>query len=140
MSERKQKILHELRIRLHALVVLVIVGWAGYMAIAVLVRSVFSPALISEEFRGQIMTMDADSLHKENPWQKDFASRTPLDHYHRVDQWFQPDKHNGCTIEGCHSPLPHKNIVAVRSFDNFHATFLACQLCHKYTLTSKTEP
>jgi len=140
MSEHKHKILHEIRIRLHALVVLFIVGWAGYMSVAVLVRSVFSPVLITEEFKGEIMKMDADSLREEIPLQHEFASRAPMSHYHGVDQWFQPDNHNGCTIEGCHSPLPHNKIAAVRSFDNFHATFLTCELCHKYTITSKTEP
>ena len=140
MSEHKHKILHELRVKLHALVVLLIVGWAGYMSVAVLVRSVFSPTLISEEFKGEFMTMDADSLREEIPLQNGFALRAPMGHYHEVDQWFQPDNHNGCAIVGCHSPLPHNKIAVVRSFDNFHATFLACQLCHEYTPASKTEP
>ena len=35
------------------------------------------------------------------------APRAPISHYHGVDQWFQPDNGNGCTLSGCHQPLPH---------------------------------
>jgi len=59
------------------------------------------------------------------------APRSPMNHYHQVDQWFQPDATNGCTLSGCHEPLPHDRKAKVPAFANFHATFLACKMCHE---------
>ena len=58
------------------------------------------------------------------------APRSPMGHYHQVDQWFQPDASNGCTISGCHEPLPHGPKIKVAAFANFHTTFLDCRMCH----------
>jgi hypothetical protein len=126
------KFLNQVRIRLHALVVLIIVAWALYASVSYLVRSVFWPTHVPERFLQWQDQLKADDLLHENAiGLTSTAPRAPLGHYHGVNRWFQPDTHNGCTISGCHSPMPHKQNKGVRAFDNFHATFLACTLCHE---------
>ena len=41
-----------------------------------------------------------------------------------------PDPSNGCTVAGCHSPLPHGKNSKIPAFMNLHVSFLACQSCH----------
>jgi cytochrome b subunit of formate dehydrogenase len=57
-------------------------------------------------------------------------TRGPLAHFHQIPPWFQPDPANGCTISGCHAPLPHGQRIETRSFLNMHTTFLDCEVCH----------
>ncbi len=59
--------------------------------------------------------------------------RSPLSHYHRLDEGFQSDRLNGCTISQCHDPLPHGKNKADRAFLNMHATSLHCGVCHVRT-------
>ena len=139
MSKKFRKVLHSVRIRLHALAVLLIVALAGYAAVAYLVRSVFWPVPVPSRYLQWQGQLNAESL-----WLSDSATvnaetpRAPLGHYHGVDRWFQPDPFNGCAISECHSPMPHNKIAAVRAFDNFHASFLTCHLCHEYNSESRT--
>ena len=92
-------------VRVYALCIFFLVLGAGYLAVHYLVRTAAAGV--------------------ELP-----APRAPMSHYHRVDQWFQPDTKNGCTLDGCHEPLPHDQRAKVPAFVNFHATFLACTMCH----------
>lgn len=132
MASRIRNIVRNIRTRLHALVVLLIVAWAGYAAVDYLVRYVFEPTRVPPQYSHTIMELNADAL-RDNTLPETISNlRAPMGHYHHVDQWFEPDNFNGCATSGCHSPMPHQKIPAVRSFDNFHATFLACQMCHEY--------
>jgi hypothetical protein len=57
-------------------------------------------------------------------------ARVPPAHYHRLEEWFQPDPRNDCTTSGCHAPLPHSRDKALRAFLNMHATSIHCGVCH----------
>jgi len=126
------RLLHELYFRLHTFIVMVLVGWAGCMAVLVLFRTVFSPPQVPERFLQVPSRLDARDLYRETPYSiRTAAKRPPLAHYHAVDRWISLDPYNGCTTQGCHSPMPHQKNRGIRSFNNFHATFLACTLCHE---------
>jgi len=121
-----------LLVRLYSLVVLAVVVWSGYMAVAYLFRSVFRPLPVPQRFVDWQGHLDAASLHQSQvagiggP-----AQRAPLGHYHKVDRWFMPDANNGCASQGCHSPLPHTRRPEVAAFANLHSTFMACGMCHQ---------
>ncbi|MFA5865590.1 MAG: hypothetical protein WC975_13005 [Phycisphaerae bacterium] len=117
-------------VRVYTLILLLIVLWAGYMAFAYLVKSVFWSVQVPKEYVEWQGRVDADLLWKPNAVP---PSRTPLAHYHTLTQQFVLDKNNGCAAADCHSPIPHNKSVAMRSFSNFHATFLACQTCHEHS-------
>jgi cytochrome b subunit of formate dehydrogenase len=126
------RILRSLRVQVHALIVLLIVAWAVYMSVAILFRTVFQAQHVPEQFLEWQDHLSADTLRQEDITKlADADVRAPMGHYHGVKRWYQPDPLNGCTIEGCHAPMPHKKNRGVRAFDNFHATFLACQYCHE---------
>ncbi len=126
------RILRSLRVRIHALIVLLIVAWAGCMSVVILFRAVFRPQQVPAQFLKWQGYLSADALRQKDLTQMaETDVRAPIGHYHGVKRWFQPDPFNGCTLEGCHSPMPHQNNKGVRAFDNFHATFLACQFCHE---------
>jgi hypothetical protein len=118
-------------VRVYALCILILVLSAGYLAVHYLVRTVFYPPTVPAQilqWQGSLNVADLRATATagvELP-----APRAPISHYHRVDQWFQPDPKNGCTIDGCHEPLPHDQRAKVPAFANFHATFLACTMCH----------
>ncbi|MGE5611432.1 MAG: hypothetical protein ACM359_19440 [Bacillota bacterium] len=124
-------LLKSLVLRVHALAVLLLVGWAGFLAVSYLLNSVFLQTPIPRRILDWQGRSDAASLRSTNaPGLSTPADRAPLGHFHCVDPWFQPDPHNGCTVSGCHAPLPHTQKLKVPAFANFHATFLSCQMCH----------
>jgi len=124
-------ILGRLVVRAYAFVAMLVILWAGYAAVAYLIRSVFAPARTPSQFTGWAATLDARDLRSSEAAGVSVAApRAPLGHYHGVDRWFEPDLHNNCTLSGCHWPLPHAERKEVRAFANFHVTFLACQMCH----------
>jgi cytochrome b subunit of formate dehydrogenase len=136
-----RRLLHDLRLRIHALIVMLIVSWAAYSAVALLIRSVFLPTHIPPRLLEWQGHLEADALWTSHTLGITAdAPRAPMGHYHGVDRWFQADPHNTCAAKGCHSPMPHNRIAAVRAFDNFHATFLECQLCHEYKKESGKKP
>ncbi|MCF7957200.1 MAG: cytochrome b/b6 domain-containing protein [Phycisphaerae bacterium] len=137
-SHAKPSLWHTVRVRLHALLVLLIVAWATYMAVMYLFRSVFKPLEIPQQYHARQGQLSADSLKQDMTDNIGDAARAPMNHYHGVDRWFEPDPFNGCTSTGCHSAMPHNKIAAVRSFDNFHTTFISCHLCHEYAADSKS--
>ncbi len=133
------RFLKGVQLRLHALVVLAIVGWATYAAVSYLIISVFLPTHVPPAFLEWQANLDADALYAQGvPGVSSPAPRAPIGHYHGVDRWFQADPYSGCTISDCHSPLSHTKTVAVRAFANLHATFLACQMCHQPAETMPT--
>lgn len=118
-------------VRLYALMILLLVLWSGYAAVAYLVRMVFTPARTPEQFVQRADTLQATLLLEGEARAQAIASaRRPVGHYHDVERWLQPDTHNGCAIAGCHGPLPHVKRKDVRAFANFHTTFLTCGVCH----------
>jgi len=118
-------------VRLYALAIALVVAWAVYASVTYLFRSVFRPIDVPQRFLDWPARLDADALLQGDvAGVSREAPRAPLGHYHGVEEWFQPDPHNGCTIAGCHLPLPHTKRKELRAFANFHATFLTCQMCH----------
>jgi len=123
-------------LRLYALMILLVLVWAGYTAVTYLFGSVFKLTPVPEKFTEWQANFNVEALRGEDvPGVGKPAMRAPLGHYHGVDRWFQADAHNGCTVSGCHSPMPHSQLPAVRAFSNFHTTFLTCQTCHEPTET-----
>jgi len=124
-------LLNEFRIRVHAFAVLLIVSFAGYLAVTYLLNSVFLQPPVPTRFLDWQARNDAAALRSSSArGLTTSAERAPLSHYHRTRSWFQPDPRNGCTVPGCHDPLPHTQKQKVPAFTNFHTTFLACQMCH----------
>lgn len=123
-------------VRAYALTMLLVVLWAGYMAFAYLTRSVFSPSVLPERYRGPQMTLDVAMLRSDTASAR-VTPRTPPPpgHYHGVDRWFQPDPNNTCTTAACHQPLPHNRRKETRAFANFHTTFVTCRMCHDKNLS-----
>jgi hypothetical protein len=120
--------------RLWSLLLIAVVLWLSYRAIRYLFDALLQPAAApaqivalplrtSEELRAPAF---AGVSAVENP-------RSPLGHYHRIENWFQPDRFNGCIRSGCHTPLPHGRNKADRAFLNMHATSLHCGVCHLQT-------
>jgi len=118
-------------VRTYALVILTLVLAAGYFSVHYLFRTVFFPPTMPPAMLDWAARLDVAALRSnqtegvERP-----APRAPISHYHSVDQWFQPDPGNGCTLSDCHQPLPHDHRAKVPAFANFHTTFLTCQMCH----------
>jgi hypothetical protein len=118
-------------IRGYALLVCSVVLAAGYWAVRYLVQTVFLPPEMPAQITQWQGRLDVAALRTDkNPGVEQTPPRSPMSHYHQVDQWFQPDVTNGCTIVGCHDPLPHGPKSKVPAFANFHTTFLACSMCH----------
>ncbi|MDD4889902.1 MAG: hypothetical protein PHU85_08210 [Phycisphaerae bacterium] len=117
--------------RAWALLILGVLLGAGYLALDYLARLVFKPPVVPSEFVLSAEPIKADALRKDHvAGVTDRPERAPLAHYHGVDRWFRPDHRDGCTVAGCHDPLPHTKQPAMRAFTNLHATFIACQTCH----------
>jgi hypothetical protein len=118
-------------VRGYALVILGLVLAAGYLSVHYLISTVFFAPTLPPQMLDWAGRLDVAALRSgqaegvERP-----APRAPISHYHSVDQWFQPDPGNGCTLSGCHQPLPHDHRAKVPAFANFHTTFLTCQMCH----------
>lgn len=125
------QVIKGLIVRLYSLLVLLVVVWAGYMAVAYLYQTVFVPPPVAKQLLDWQGRVDVESLRMTDvPGMTGPAARAPIAHYHRVERWFQADPLNGCTISGCHNPLPHGEKAKVPAFTNFHSTFLSCQMCH----------
>ena len=119
------------------MIVLLIVAWAGYLAIAYVVKSVFVSVSVPDHFRSSVMQLNCETIQQDLLLDEDASRmRVPLGHYHGIDRWFSPDVVNGCTTDRCHTIMPHNKKVAVRAFNNFHTSFLACQMCHEYESSS----
>jgi hypothetical protein len=119
-------------IRAYAAMILVLIVAGGFYAVRYLVRIVFFPPTAPPRFVQWEGKLEAASLRRPDAMGVETpAPRAPIGHYHGVDRWFQPDNTNGCTLSGCHEPLPHGEKAKVPAFANFHTTFLQCQMCHQ---------
>jgi hypothetical protein len=102
------------------------------IALVYLFRSVFTPARLPEAMAQWQGSIDAASLRQPHvPGVTEAAGRAPISHFHKVDRWFQADPHNGCTVSGCHEPLPHTVKSKIAAFANLHVTFMDCAVCHE---------
>lgn len=129
-----------LTVRVYALAILLVVVWAGYMAVAYLVRTVFRPAPVPEQYRTWEAALSGptpESLRLEQA--AGLVPRAPIGHYHEVDRTIPPDLHSGCLTSGCHNPLAHTRRKEIRAFANLHATFLRCELCHDESISGQVE-
>jgi hypothetical protein len=132
----------DIGMRLYSLAILLLLVWTGYLAVTYLRGSVFQPSRIPQRLLNWQGRLDVGALRQNNvPGMTGPEGRAPSGHYHGIDRWFQADTFNTCTTTGCHQPLPHttKNAKAP-AFANFHATFLACQMCHTDVRTKPDQP
>jgi hypothetical protein len=127
-------------VRVYSLVVLLVVMWTLYAAVSYMAVFVFVPGEVDEAFLDWRGRLDTASLRASQETDVTMAGRrAPLEHYHTVEPWFQPDPANNCTTSGCHLPLPHDRRKEVRAFANLHATFMTCEMCHAEGLSGTVE-
>ena len=120
--------------RVYAAAMVLLIGWLTYLAVSYLITSLAAgegppPQItalpkrldrsIQTAARSQFRAVDAAEF-----------PRSPLAHYHQLDNWIQPDRFNDCTRSGCHNPMPHAKRKEVRAFLNMHATSIHCGVCH----------
>mgnify|MGYP000885205215 CR=1 FL=1 len=95
-------VLKSIGLRLYALAVLVVLIWAGYAAVAYLVRSVFVPNAVPAELGGGVRIVSGFHGHLEPPLQ----DVEPPDHLGLTDQGVgEPDSESAaspCLV--CHGP------------------------------------
>jgi len=126
-----RRAIRALTIRSYALLIFAMLLAAGYLAVHYLVAAVFLPTQVPPQMLEWAGRLDVAALRStQTQGVERTAPRAPVSHYHGVNQWFQPDNGNGCTLSGCHEPLPHDQRAKVPAFANFHTTFLTCQMCH----------
>lgn len=116
----------------YALLILCVVVWTGYAAVAYLYRSVFKPSHIPARIGRWEAPVTVASLdaHQKSRTSSEPQPRAPFAHYHGVGTLFAAAPSVGCTTAGCHGPLPHAKRKEMRAFANLHTTFLDCMLCH----------
>ncbi len=118
--------------RIYAFILVAILLYVFYLAVTYLINMVFYPTPVPSRLVETPGRVTAADLRRSNvPGVTEPTARAPFAHFHQISQWLDVDHRNGCTLSGCHDPLPHSKVVYVRSFTNFHATFLACQMCHE---------
>lgn len=118
----------------YAAALIAVILWASYRAIRYLIVFLLLPPTtppqitqIPRKLDDALLRTPADELAGVTAAAH---VRAPLEHFHRLDDWFQVDRFNDCTRSGCHSPLPHTRRKEVRAFLNMHATSIHCAVCH----------
>jgi hypothetical protein len=118
----------------YAIALFVLITWTTWMAVRYLVTSLASADTAPTQITNLPTRLDRAALGAERSAfdALDAAEhpRSPLAHYHRLDNWIRPDPFNDCTRSGCHGPLPHSRSQDVRAFLNMHATSIHCGVCH----------
>jgi hypothetical protein len=135
---RWRLILADLGVRVYALSLFALLAFVGYLSVTYLIHYVFFPYAIPTRLLEWQGRLDVAALRSPDaPGVTEDARRAPMTHFHRVERWYQVDPYNGCTVSGCHQPLPHTAANAkVPAFANFHTTFLTCRMCHQSPPTS----
>ncbi|RMF85536.1 MAG: hypothetical protein D6744_01250 [Planctomycetota bacterium] len=118
----------------YAAALIAVILWASYRAIRYLIVFLLLPPTappqitqIPRKLDDALLRTPADELAGITAAEH---VRAPMEHFHRLDDWFQVDRFNDCTRSGCHSPLPHTRRKEVRAFLNMHATSIHCAVCH----------
>ena len=117
----------------YALVLIGVILWLSWLAVHYLVTSLILPGRPPAQIVDIPTKLDQSAMIRSElaaSAQATANPRGPLSHYHRLDEGFQPDRFNGCTLSQCHSPLPHGKNKADRAFLNMHATSIHCGVCH----------
>lgn len=132
MASSVGRLLRQLAKRVYAVALVLIILWLSWRAVFYLVSSLMLPAKPPPQIVDIPTRLSPSAVVRSDSAaiQATANPRSPLSHYHRLDQGFQPDHHNGCTISGCHAPLPHGKNRADRAFLNMHATSIHCAVCH----------
>ena len=118
--------------RIYAFLLVAVLLYVFYLAVSYLVVMVFYPAPVPERLLALPGLLGAEQLRAQAiAGAPAGPARTPMSHYHEAGVPLPTDRTNGCTLSGCHEPLPHSRSVYVRAFANLHSTFLACQMCHE---------
>jgi hypothetical protein len=123
--------------RVYAAGIIALVLWLSYQAIRYLIVTLMFPEPAPARIIGIPKRLTEATLEtRRTQWPgagSDENPRAPLAHYHRLDEWIEPDRFDSCTQSGCHAPLPHSRHKEVRAFLNMHATSLNCAVCHMQT-------
>ncbi len=121
----------------YAVVLILVVLWLSWRALFYLVSSLMLPARPPSQIVDIPTKLNTSVLMRPvTAGQGRLATvnrRTPLSHYHQLDEGFQLDQFNGCTASQCHAPQPHGKNKADRAFLNMHATSIHCAVCHAQT-------
>jgi hypothetical protein len=118
--------------RIYAFILAAVLLYVFYLAVSYLVVMVFYPPPVPERLLASPGLLGAEQLRAQTvPGAPKGPARAPMSHYHAAGAPLPADPANGCTLSGCHEPLPHSRSVYVRAFANLHSTFLACQMCHE---------
>jgi hypothetical protein len=118
--------------RIYAFALVAVLLYVFYLAASYLVVMVFYPAPVPERLLAPPGLQGAEQLRAQGiAGAPGGPARAPMSHYHEAGAPLPADRTNGCTLNGCHEPLPHSRSVYVRAFANLHSTFLACQMCHE---------
>ncbi len=123
--------LSRLIVRLYTLILIGVVLVCTYMAFAYLVQILFFPQLTPPDYVNRPMEIDPESLHAGvQPDIRPEIDTAPIDHYHGLGYARFTRPLSGCTVSGCHSPLPHTAHKESRAFANLHSSFIDCAVCH----------
>jgi hypothetical protein len=118
----------------YALALISLVLWLSWMSLHYLVAALILPARPPAQIVDTPLRLKPSVMMRSQNAAKSMPTisndRSPLSHYHRLDTGFQPDALNGCTITGCHAPMPHGKNKADRAFLNMHSTSIQCSVCH----------
>ncbi|OWY68464.1 hypothetical protein B7486_25955 [cyanobacterium TDX16] len=129
--------------RAYAVAMVLLISWLTWMAVSYLISSLASddgpPAQITGLPTRLDRSVQAASRTQFAALDSAEFPRSPLAHYHRLDNWIQPDRFNDCTRSGCHNPMPHSKRKEVRAFLNMHATSVHCGVCH-FDISQKPRP
>lgn len=128
MSENSRGPIRRTFVRVYALGVLLLTCWAGYVAVAYLLRAVFAPVQIPARFVSWENATEVDRIHDAPVGEN--TARAPVSRYHQIESALPDDATNGCITSGCHAPLPHTKSKETRAFANMHVTFMDCEVCH----------
>ncbi len=126
------RLLWELVKRSYAVILIVVILWLSWLAVYYLVSSLMLPARPPSQIVDIPTKLNESILIRSEAKSAQATAnpRGPLSHYHRLDEGFQADRFNGCTLSQCHAPLPHGKNKADRAFLNMHATSIHCGVCH----------
>jgi len=128
------RLLREIGQRGYALILILVVIWLSWQALAYLATALMLPARPPAQIADVPTRLNVSLLMRSQESAKHAPAtahpRSPLSHYHRLDEGFQSDPLNGCTISQCHALLPHGKNKADRAFLNMHSTSIHCGVCH----------
>ncbi|MBU0552428.1 hypothetical protein KKF91_06180 [Myxococcota bacterium] len=134
MSDTKRSLSQRLRrlvAKIYAGVLVLVLCWTGFMAVRYLIAIVTQPLTVPPALLQTNPKLDVASLRgPQAPRLPGLQARAPISHFHKGRDWRPFEPHNGCTAEGCHSPLPHSQAMKLPTFANFHVTALDCRACH----------